>query len=181
MMSFDRHDAPGGPSPAAGPTTGPTSGPMTGPERHSYARPMDDRHARYRCSDANRRRRPVEGFRASGSARFDRLVNDAIATLPRELLAYLDNVEVAVEDVPPADPTGAGEQVVLGLYAQAVPRQREPAAGHRPDRITLFRRPLEARAHDKRDLADLVQETVVQELAQHFGIDDDRLDELGWR
>lgn len=141
---------------------------------------MDDRHARHRRSDADRRRRPVEGFRAVGTARFDRLVNDAIATLPRELLAYLDNVEVAVEDVPPADPTGTGEQVVLGLY-QDVPRpERGRGAGHLPDRITLFRRPLEARAHDKRDLADLVQETLVHELAHHFGIDDDRLDELGW-
>lgn len=153
---------------------------MTGPERHSYARSMDDRHARHRRSDANRRRRPVEGFRASGIARFDRLVTDAIATLPRDLLAYLDNVEVAVEDVPPADPTGAGEQVVLGLYEESAPRRSDPAAGHVPDRITLFRRPLEARAHDKRDLADLVQETLVHELAHHFGIDDDRLDELGW-
>lgn len=141
---------------------------------------MDDRHARYRRSDADRRRRPVEGFRASGTGRFDRIVNDAIATLPRDLLAYLDNVEVAVEDVPPADPTGTGEQVVLGLY-HAVPRPaRHPGGAQLPDRITLFRRPLEARAHDKRDLADLVQETVVHELADHFGIDDDRLDELGW-
>ena len=146
----------------------------------SYASSMDDRHARHRRSDADRRRRPVEGFRATGTGRFDRIVNDAIATLPRDLLAYLDNVEVAVEDVPPADPTGAGEQVVLGLY-QVVSRPTRQAGGTTlPDRITLFRRPLEARAHDKRDLADLVQETVVAELADHFGIDDDRLDELGW-
>lgn len=141
---------------------------------------MDDRHARYRKSDADRRRRPVEGFRASSAARFVRLVDDAIATLPRDLLAYLDNVQVTVQDVPPADPTSEREQLVLGLY-QGVPRvERDRGAGHRPDRITLFRRPLEARAHDKRDLADLVQETVVHEVARHFGIDDDRLNELGW-
>jgi predicted Zn-dependent protease with MMP-like domain len=141
---------------------------------------VDDRHARYRRTDADRRRRPVEGFRASSTARFDRLVDDAIATLPRDLLAYLDNVQVTVEDIPPADPMGDGEQLLLGLY-QGVPRtERDRDAAQLPDRITLFRRPLEARAQDKRDLADLVQETVVHELAHHFGIDDDRLDELGW-
>ena len=141
---------------------------------------MDDRHARYRRTDADRRRRPVEGFRASGTARFERLVDDAIATLPTELLGYLDNVQVTVEDVPPSDPLGGGEELLLGLY-QGVPRtERHLGAPHLPDRITLFRRPLEARAHDKQDLADLVQETVVHELAHHFGIDDDRLDELGW-
>jgi predicted Zn-dependent protease with MMP-like domain len=148
---------------------------------HRYAPAMDDRHARYRRSDADRRRRPIEGFRALGSARFDRLVNDAIATLPRDLLVYLDDVEVAVEDVPPIAPTGTGEQVELGRYRAAARTGRGRRAAQPPDRLTLFRRPLEARANDKRDLADLVQETVVQELAQHFGIDDDRLGELGWQ
>ena len=49
-----------------------------------------------------------------------------------------------------------------------------------PDRVTIFRRPLELRARSRRDLAALVRETVVHEIAHHFGIDDDRLDELGW-
>jgi predicted Zn-dependent protease with MMP-like domain len=141
---------------------------------------VDDRHARYRRPDADRRRRPVEGFRASSTARFDRLIDDAIATLPKDLLAYLENVQITVADVPPPDPMGQGDELLLGLY-QGVPRtERDFGAPHLPDRITLFRRPLEARAHDKHDLADLVQETVVHELAHHFGIDDDRLDELGW-
>lgn len=102
--------------------------------------------------------------------------------MPKDLLAYLDNVQVTVEDVPPPNPTGAGEEVLLGLYQQGAPRtKRGLGAGHPPDRITLYRRPLEARARGRPDLTDLVQDTVVHEIAHHFGIDDDRLDELGWR
>ena len=49
-----------------------------------------------------------------------------------------------------------------------------------PDRITLYRRPLEARARTRQELAWLIAETLVHEVAHHVGIDDDRLDELGW-
>ena len=141
---------------------------------------MDDRHARHRRADADRRRRPVDGFRTRDVDRFHRLVDDAIGSLPPDLLAYLDNVQVTVEEVPPADPLGEGEELLLGLY-QGVPRtERDFGVPDLPDRITLYRRPLETRARNKRDLAELVRETVVHEIAHHFGIDDDRLDELGW-
>jgi predicted Zn-dependent protease with MMP-like domain len=141
----------------------------------------DDRHARHRRADADRRRRPVDGFRVSDLRRFERLVEDALAALPEELLSHLDNVQLTVEDVPPADPLSTGrDEVLLGLY-QGVPKPARGWGGAAlPDRITLFRRPLEARAHSKTELADLVRETVVHEIAHHFGIDDDRLDELGW-
>jgi predicted Zn-dependent protease with MMP-like domain len=146
----------------------------------STLRDVDDRHARHRRTDADRRRRPIDGFRAGGLARFERLVDDAIASLPPDLLGYLDNVQVTVEAIPPADPLGEGEELLLGLY-QGIPRtERDLGAAALPDRITLFRRPLEARARNKAELAELVRETVVHELAHHFGIDDDRLDELGW-
>jgi predicted Zn-dependent protease with MMP-like domain len=44
----------------------------------------------------------------------------------------------------------------------------------------IFRRPIEARSHSDTDLAELVREVVIHEVAHYFGIDDDRLDELGW-
>ena len=141
---------------------------------------MVDRHARYRRRDADRRRRPSDGFRALSTRRFDRLVEDAIATLPRDLLAYLDNVQITVEDVPPADPVGSGDELLLGLYEGIPQTERGFDGGWLPDRITLFRRPLEARATNKQELAGAVRDTVVHEIAHHFGIDDDRLDELGW-
>jgi predicted Zn-dependent protease with MMP-like domain len=142
---------------------------------------MRDRHARHRRRDVDRRRRPVDGTRARSADRFARLVDDALSSLPRGFLPYLEHVLVRVEDIPPADPVGAGEEVLLGLY-EGVPRTaRDPLAPPiHPDRITLYRRPLEARARNRRDLAELVRHTVVHEVAHHFGIDDDRLDELGW-
>jgi predicted Zn-dependent protease with MMP-like domain len=140
---------------------------------------MTDRHARFRRADVDRRRRPIDGFRATGARRFDRLIDDAIASLPPDVLAYLDNVQVTVEDVPPAAAPGADEQVLLGLY-QGIPRtERELGSSALPDRITLFRRPLEARARNRAELGELVRDTVIHEIAHHFGIDDDRLDELG--
>ena len=142
---------------------------------------MDDRHARRRRRHPDPRRRPVAGHRALSSASFDRLVDDALESLPEPLLAELDNIEVTVEDVPPADALEDGEEVVLlGLY-QGVPRTaRGWGDTMLPDRVTIFRRPLELRARSREELADLVRETVVHEIAHHFGIDDDRLDELGW-
>lgn len=141
---------------------------------------MDDRHARHRRTGTDRRRRPVEGYRATSTDRFDRLVNDAISSLPKPLLTYLDDVQLMIADIPPVDSLDSGEQLALGLYQAASPSGRGRRASRPPDRLTLFRRPIEARAHDKRDLIDLIQETVVHELAHHHGIDDDRLDELGW-
>ncbi|MEX2504638.1 MAG: metallopeptidase family protein [Egicoccus sp.] len=136
---------------------------------------MPDRHARHRRSPADRRRRPVDGYRAPSADRFDRLVDEAISALPEPLLRYLEDVEVAVAEVP----TVAGDEVALASMRQL----RGPRARRRTtatNRLTLFRRPLEARAHSRADLLDLIQLVVVDHLADHFGIDDDRLDDLGW-
>src|SRR5215510_4339925 len=67
------------------------------------------------------------------------------------------------------------------LY-QGVPLTERGAGyyGALPDRIVIFRRPIEARARSDAALASLVREVVLHEVAHYFGIDDDRLDELGW-
>ncbi len=141
---------------------------------------MIDRHARHRRADSDPRRRPVDGFRATSRDRFERLVGQAVDALPPQLLGYLDNVQITVEDVPPEDPAGHGEEILLGLY-EGVPRtERGFGDGMLPDRITLYRRPLEARARNQQELAEVVRDTVIHEIAHHFGIDDDHLDELGW-
>ncbi|MDQ4130449.1 MAG: metallopeptidase family protein, partial [Actinomycetota bacterium] len=111
--------------------------------------------------------------------RFERLVDSALASLPTKLLAYVDNCQIVVEDVP-SDDIGRDEEIVLGLY-QATPPAASASEPPVPrDRITLYRRPIESRATNKEDLLDLVRDVVVHELAHHFGIDDDRLGELGW-
>ena len=107
------------------------------------------------------------------------MVGDALATLPGEILDLMDNVAVTIVDVPPEDPT-APEAVLLGLY-EGVPRTERHGDGwYLPDRVTIYRRPLELRARSKAELADAVRVTVVHEVGHHFGLDDDHLDDLGW-
>ena len=107
-------------------------------------------------------------------AQFEQLVADAIDELPDEILDLLDNVVILVEDAHPTED-------LLGLY-DGVPRTERDDYGGMvlPDRITLYRLPLCEAAADLDELADEVLVTVVHEVAHHVGIDDDRLEELGW-
>ena len=109
--------------------------------------------------------------------RFDELVADALDTIPPELTRAMDNVVVLVEDRSPD-----GEPELLGLYEGTPLTERGDfwAAGSLPDRITIFRLPTLAVCDDRADVVEEVAITVVHEIAHHFGIDDDRLHELGW-
>ncbi|HVD15784.1 MAG TPA: metallopeptidase family protein [Actinomycetota bacterium] len=116
----------------------------------------------------------------SGSEAFMRLVEAAVGSIPAEFRDQLENVEFVVEETFRGDEVPGGG-LLLGLY-QGVPLP-ERSAGYSavlPDRIVIFRRPIEARSHSDADLAELVREVVIHEVAHYFGIDDDRLDELGW-
>ena len=108
------------------------------------------------------------------SARFEELVADALDGIPDELGRLMDNVWVTVEDVPE-------EPGVLGLY-DGVPLTERDAYGGlvMPDRITLYRIPICAMCRREDEVVEVVRDTVIHEVAHHFGIDDDRLDELGW-
>lgn len=138
---------------------------------------MIERHGRNRRRPVDRRRRPLDGFRTPSRASFERIVHSAILSLPHELLQQMQNVQVSVVDLPPAE---FGDDLLLGLY-EGVPRtERGLSNPLLPDHITIYRRPHELRATSRHDLWHLVRDTVVHEVAHHFGIDDDRLDELGW-
>jgi predicted Zn-dependent protease with MMP-like domain len=105
--------------------------------------------------------------------RFEELVGEALDDVPPDLTRLMDNVVVLVEDDPP-------EEGLLGLYEGIPLTERAEAFGHLPDTITLYRNPILAVCEDEEDVTDEVYTTVVHEIAHHFGIDDDRLDELGW-
>jgi predicted Zn-dependent protease with MMP-like domain len=106
---------------------------------------------------------------------FDELVAEALDGLPAWVRGRLENVEVLLEDDPPR-----GERSLLGLYEGIPLTQRGlDYAGVLPDRITLFRRPIESAAGgDPNRLKAIVRHTVVHEIAHFFGISDDRLREL---
>jgi predicted Zn-dependent protease with MMP-like domain len=109
-----------------------------------------------------------------------RLVEEAVATIPAQFRDKLANVEFVVEETFRGDEVPGGG-LLLGLY-QGVPLPERSAgySGVLPDRIVIFRRPVEAHSHSDADLAELVREVVIHEVAHYFGIDDDRLEELGW-
>jgi predicted Zn-dependent protease with MMP-like domain len=113
---------------------------------------------------------------ARSSRRFEALVADALDELPDWVREAMDNVAVVVEDRPPD-----GEPDLLGLYEGIAQTERFDYAGALPDRITLFRSTIEAEAgDDDEELRSVVAETVVHEVAHHFGISDERLETLGW-
>jgi predicted Zn-dependent protease with MMP-like domain len=116
----------------------------------------------------------------TGREAFMRLVEEAVESIPEQFRERLANVDFVIEETPRGDEVEGGE-LLLGLY-QGVPLTERDAGyfGVLPDRIVLFRRPIEARARSDADLAELVREVVIHEVAHYFGIDDDRLDELGW-
>ncbi len=114
---------------------------------------------------------------------FETLVDEALATIPMPFAAALDEVAIVIADEPTPDQLGENEvpsdDALYGLY-EGVPRTEWGADwAAMPNRITLFRLPLEADFPDPDELADEVWITVVHELAHHLGIDDDRLHELG--
>ncbi|HEX2048836.1 MAG TPA: metallopeptidase family protein [Acidimicrobiales bacterium] len=106
--------------------------------------------------------------------RFEELVADALDEIPEELGRLMDNVYVTVEDVPE-------EPGLLGLYTGVPLTEREAYGGMvLPDRITLYRLPICAMSRSEDEVVEVVRDTVIHEVAHHFGIDDERLDELGW-
>ena len=108
--------------------------------------------------------------------RFEELVGEALDEVPPALLDLMDNVVVLVEDDPDGD-----EPDLLGLYeGHALTSRGWDYAGVLPDRITIYRNPTLRICDTEDDVVDEVATTVVHEIANHFGIDDDRLHELGW-
>jgi predicted Zn-dependent protease with MMP-like domain len=110
-------------------------------------------------------------------------VERALAAIPDPFRAALAEVAIVIDDdLTPAQRKDNGlgpDEDLYGLY-EGVPRTEYAADwGAVPNRITLFRLPLEADFADPFDLADEVRITVIHELAHHLGIDDDRLEELG--
>ncbi len=108
---------------------------------------------------------------------FEAAVGDALDLIPDELARLMSNVAVLVADEPADD-----EPELLGLY-EGVPLTERDGwwdAGSLPDRITIFKGPLTRLYPDRDDLLDEIAVTVVHEVAHHFGIDDERLHELGW-
>jgi len=106
--------------------------------------------------------------------RFEEMVAAALDSLPDELGQLMRNVAVTVEH-------GAGPPGLLGLY-EGVPLTSRTTgyAGVLPDRITIYQRAICAICSTEDEVVEQVRRTVIHEVGHHFGIGDERLDELGW-
>lgn len=133
---------------------------------------------------AKRRRGARRARTRSGYHRpFEALVDRALASIPQPFAAALDEVAIVIADEPTPDQIRENQvepdDTLYGLY-EGVPRTEWGADwAPFPNRITLFRLPLEEDFADPDELADEVWATVIHELAHHLGIDDSRLEELG--
>ena len=109
--------------------------------------------------------------------RFEDHVRAALDSLPDGLREAMSNVEIVVEQENREDPD------LFGLYLGIPLTERgEGYAGVLPDKIAIYRLPLEEEFGDDPEvLEDEIRITVVHEIAHHFGIDEDRLAELGWQ
>ena len=109
--------------------------------------------------------------------RFEQLVAAALDELPEPLAEGLDNVMIRIR-------TGRASGTLLGKYEGIPLTEREDYGGWgqapMPDQITIYRLPICATCATEAEVVEQVRITVVHELAHHYGIDDDRLDELGW-
>ncbi len=107
---------------------------------------------------------------------FEEHVRRAVDSLPADLRRAMSNVEIVVEEENAEDPD------LFGLYLGVPLVERDSGySGVLPDKIAIYRSPLEEEyGDDPALLEEEIRITVLHEIAHHFGIDEDRLDELGW-
>lgn len=119
--------------------------------------------------------------------RFEELVGRALDLLPPEFHAHMENVSVVIEEDPdpalleemgfdPEDP----EDTIFGLYEGVPLTERRHDEMLLPDRITIFRGPLLDWAESEDEVVDEVRVTVLHEIGHFFGLDEERLEELGY-
>jgi len=116
-------------------------------------------------------------------ARFEELVERALGAIPSPFREHLHEVAIVIEDEPTAEQLRQNglepDETLYGLYEGVPLAEWGSDWSPSPNKISLFRLPLEEDYPDPDDLAEAVRVTVIHELAHHLGIDDDRLAELG--
>ena len=114
---------------------------------------------------------------------FEKLVRKALSQLPIDVRNHLDNVDVVVDgSASTSQLVGTGienEMDLLGLYEGIPLTERYGYDLVLPDKITLFQRPIESICETQEQVSEEIKATIVHEVAHHFGIDDDRLHNLG--
>jgi predicted Zn-dependent protease with MMP-like domain len=112
---------------------------------------------------------------------FDRMVRKAVGSLPPAIHSMMENVEIVVEDEPTDEQRNDADDGPFGLYEGVPLTERTSSYGLiLPDKITIFRGPLERATDTPSELYAEVQATVIHEVAHHFGMDEAQIAELGY-
>ena len=115
-------------------------------------------------------------------ATFRSFVSDALDELPVDLAERMENVEIVVEEEPPPEYLDGlpGGGTLLGLYHGIPLTKRSRYEGALPDKISIYKGPIERFARTPEGVRRQVRKTVFHEIAHYFGIEEERLHELGW-
>jgi predicted Zn-dependent protease with MMP-like domain len=113
-------------------------------------------------------------------AEFERVVNEALESLPKRFAEMVENVVIAVEDEPSDEDLesiddGDDDSELLGIYRGVALTERSHDMQLLPDEIAVFRGPINRVARDRNDAVREVRETVIHELGHYFGLDDDEM------
>lgn len=112
---------------------------------------------------------------------FDRMVRRAVGSLPPAIHSMMENVEIVVEDEPAEEQRSGEDDGPFGLYEGIPLTERTSFYGLiLPDKITIFRGPLERATATPSELYAEVQATVIHEVAHHFGMDEAKIADLGY-
>lgn len=115
-------------------------------------------------------------------ATFQKLIDEAFATLPKEHVKRLENVAILYEDEPTSEQRERlklrNDQSLYGLYEGVPLPFRQGTTAIYPDKITLFKNPLLAASHDELSLRENIRHTLWHEMAHYFGLDHAKIDEL---
>jgi predicted Zn-dependent protease with MMP-like domain len=115
--------------------------------------------------------------------KFLTLVDEALASIPRNFRDAITNVAIVVEDAPSAEQLADVEvdpgDTLLGLYQGTPLTERQWAHGNvLPDKVTLFQRPIEDASDDEDDVVVAIGETLIHELGHYFGLSEDEIEEI---
>ena len=114
-------------------------------------------------------------------AEFERVVNEALESLPKRFAEMIENVVIAVEDEPTdedlesIDDDGDEDAELLGIYRGVALTERSHDMQLLPDEIAVFRGPINRVARTRNEAVREVRETVIHELGHYFGLDDDEM------
>ena len=111
--------------------------------------------------------------------KFEKLVNEAIKTIPKKFLERLDNVDIVIEDTPAPYQLkklkARKGSIIFGLY-EGIPKTKRWNYGQvLPDKITIFKKPIERIAQSEDKMKEIIKNTVWHEIAHHFGMDEARV------